>query len=79
MRERAVKVGGSVVFTNIAEENPFRVWMETIADWRLIHRSEPDLRRIVEAAGFDLHGLRIQRDGPDTPDPDRKGAGLMWS
>jgi extracellular factor (EF) 3-hydroxypalmitic acid methyl ester biosynthesis protein len=63
LRERAVKVGGSVLFTNIAEGNPFRVWMEAIADWRLIHRSEADIRRIVEAAGFDLHGLRIQRDG----------------
>jgi extracellular factor (EF) 3-hydroxypalmitic acid methyl ester biosynthesis protein len=62
LRERAVKVGGSVLFTNIAEENPFRVWMEAIADWRLIHRSEADIRRIVDAAGFDVHGLRIQRD-----------------
>jgi extracellular factor (EF) 3-hydroxypalmitic acid methyl ester biosynthesis protein len=63
LRERAVKVGGSVLFTNIAEENPFRVWMEAIANWRLIHRSEADIRRIVEAAGFDLHGLHICRDG----------------
>jgi extracellular factor (EF) 3-hydroxypalmitic acid methyl ester biosynthesis protein len=63
LRERAVKVGGSVLFTNISEENPFRVWMEAIADWRLIHRSEADIRRIVEAAGFDLHGLRVQSDG----------------
>jgi extracellular factor (EF) 3-hydroxypalmitic acid methyl ester biosynthesis protein len=63
IRERLVKVGGSVVFTNIAEENPFRVWMEAIADWQLIHRSEADVRRIVEQAGFDLDDLRIQRDG----------------
>lgn len=62
MRERALKVGGSVLFTNIAEGNPFRVWMEAIADWRLSHRSEADIRRIVEAAGFDLHGLSIRRD-----------------
>lgn len=63
LRDRAVKVGGTVLFTNIAEQNPFRVWMEAIADWRLIHRSEADIRRIVEAAGFDLRGLQIQRDG----------------
>jgi extracellular factor (EF) 3-hydroxypalmitic acid methyl ester biosynthesis protein len=63
MRERAVKVDGSVLFTNIAEKNPFRIWMEAMADWRLIHRSEADIKRIVEAAGFDLHDLRIQRDG----------------
>lgn len=63
MRERAVKAGGSVLFTSVAEENPFRVWMEAIADWRLIHRSEADIRRIVEAAGFDLRDLHIRRDG----------------
>ena len=61
--ERAVRVGGSVLFTNIAEENPFRVWMEALVDWRLIHRSEMDIRRIVEAAGFDLDGLHLGRDG----------------
>lgn len=62
MRQRAVKVGGTVLFTNIAEGNPFQVWMEAIADWRLTHRSEADIRRIVEAAGFDRHGLSIRRD-----------------
>lgn len=63
LRERAVKAGGSVLFTNIAVENPFRVWMEAIADWKLIHRSEADIERIVDAAGFDSPNLRIQRDG----------------
>jgi len=73
LRERAVKVGGSVLFTNIAEENPFRVWMEALADWRLIHRG----------SGHQAHRrssrLRPSRlahpegqDGADTPDRDRK-------
>lgn len=63
LREHAVKAGGSVLFTNISEENPFRVWMEAIADWRLIHRSEADLRRIIEIAGFELSRLQISKDG----------------
>jgi hypothetical protein len=63
MRERSVKLGGSIIFTNIAEENPFRVWMEAIADWRLVHRSEADIQRIVAEAGFDPLDLRIRRDG----------------
>lgn len=63
LRERAVKAGGSVLFTNIAAENPFRVWMEAIANWRLIHRSEADISRIVDAAGFELPNMRIRRDG----------------
>ena len=63
LRERAVRASTSVLFTNIATENPFRVWMETIADWRLIHRSEADIRRIVDAGGFRPPSLNIRRDG----------------
>jgi extracellular factor (EF) 3-hydroxypalmitic acid methyl ester biosynthesis protein len=63
IREHAIKAGGSVLFTNIAEENPFRVWMEAVVDWKLIHRTEADIRRIVEASGFDPHRLNIRRDG----------------
>ncbi|MBR0844740.1 class I SAM-dependent methyltransferase [Bradyrhizobium liaoningense] len=62
LRRRLLRVGGSIVFTNIASGNPFRVWMEAIADWKLIHRSAPDLRRITAAAGFDTLDLSIQRD-----------------
>lgn len=62
LRERAVKSGGSVLFTNVAAGNPFRVWMEAIADWRLIHRSEADIRRLVETVGFDLDQLHVRRD-----------------
>lgn len=62
LRECVVKVDGRILFTNIAEENHFRGWMEAIADWKLIHRSEADIRRIVETAGFNLDHLCIQRD-----------------
>ncbi|MGH6681698.1 MAG: class I SAM-dependent methyltransferase [Bradyrhizobium sp.] len=62
LRERAVKSGGSIIFTNIANENPFRGWMEAIADWQLVHRSESDIRRIVDDAGFDSLDLRVRRD-----------------
>ncbi|SFQ37038.1 extracellular factor (EF) 3-hydroxypalmitic acid methyl ester biosynthesis protein [Bradyrhizobium sp. Ghvi] len=63
LRERAVKEGGTVLFTNIATDNPFRVWMEAIANWKLIHRSEADIRRIVDTAGFDLSNFQVQKDG----------------
>jgi extracellular factor (EF) 3-hydroxypalmitic acid methyl ester biosynthesis protein len=42
--------GGRIVFTNIARGNPFRVWIEYLAEWRLIERSEEDIRRVCEAA-----------------------------
>ena len=62
IRERLLSFRGSVLFTNIAEGNPFRCWMEAIANWHLIHRSEADIARLVAEAGFDLCGLRIARD-----------------
>jgi SAM-dependent methyltransferase len=43
---------GRLVFTNIATGNPFRVWIEYLADWRLIERSEEDIARLCAAAGI---------------------------
>lgn len=44
--------GGRLVFTNIAQGNPFRVWLEYIADWSLIERSEDDIERLCRGAGI---------------------------
>lgn len=47
-----VAPGGRIVFTNIARGNPFRVWLEHLAEWRLIERSEHDVERICRDAGI---------------------------
>lgn len=52
--------GGRLVFTNIAAGNPFRVWLEYLANWTLIERSEDDLRRLCADAG--LSAPQIDRD-----------------
>ena len=44
--------GGRIVFTNLATGNPFRVWLEYVADWPLLERSEADLWRLAEGAGL---------------------------
>jgi extracellular factor (EF) 3-hydroxypalmitic acid methyl ester biosynthesis protein len=44
--------GGRIVFTNIARGNPFRVWIEYLAEWRLIERSEEDITTICRTAGI---------------------------
>jgi extracellular factor (EF) 3-hydroxypalmitic acid methyl ester biosynthesis protein len=44
--------GGRLVFTNIATDNPFRVWLEYIASWPLIERSEHDIDRLCRDAGL---------------------------
>jgi ubiquinone/menaquinone biosynthesis C-methylase UbiE len=57
---RSLTVGGRLVFTNIATGNPFRVWLEYLANWTLIERSEDDLRRLCAGAG--LAPPRIERE-----------------
>lgn len=44
--------GGRLVFTNICSGNPFRVWLEYLANWTLIERSEADIRRLCTDAGL---------------------------
>ena len=58
-----LETGGSVIFTNIAPENPDRIWMEYLADWHLIERSEADIYRLV-ASTKESHDLdiNIERD-----------------
>jgi extracellular factor (EF) 3-hydroxypalmitic acid methyl ester biosynthesis protein len=55
-----VAPGGRLVFTNIASGNPFRVWLEYLANWTLIERSNTDIRRLCAEAG--LEAPCIERD-----------------
>ncbi len=43
---------GRFVFTNIATGNPFLVWIEYLADWKLIERSEDDIIGLCRLAGI---------------------------
>jgi extracellular factor (EF) 3-hydroxypalmitic acid methyl ester biosynthesis protein len=45
-----LKPGGKLFFTNIASGNPYRVWMEYLADWTLIERDEPLIERLCVVA-----------------------------
>lgn len=53
---------GSFLFTNIAAENPYRPWIETIANWRLIERTERDLVSLIAQAQLGCSGHRIAKD-----------------
>jgi extracellular factor (EF) 3-hydroxypalmitic acid methyl ester biosynthesis protein len=80
---RLLAPGGRVVFSNIASGNPFRQWLEYLADWTLIERSHGDLFRLLEAAEFapsdstivsDSTGLALMADvrnggSVDIPEP----------
>jgi hypothetical protein len=43
---------GRIVFTNIATGNPYRVWIEYLADWKLIERSEDDIIGLCRLGGI---------------------------
>lgn len=61
---RALKVAeGTIAFTNISEFNPYRIWLEHLADWSLIHRSEEEVRSWFGDAGMAPGRLTIDRDG----------------
>lgn len=46
-----LRPGGSLHFTNIAENNPDRVWIEHCGDWVLVERSEEQLRMLADSCG----------------------------
>jgi O-methyltransferase involved in polyketide biosynthesis len=43
----ALGPGGRLCFTNIASGNPDRVWLDYLAGWHLIERSESDIGRLI--------------------------------
>lgn len=54
--------GGEFFCTNIRESNPFRPWIEYLADWELIERSEADVRGLFAQAGIADEDISIQPD-----------------
>ena len=54
--------GGRMFMSNIAKGNPFRPWIEYLADWWLIERDESDVRRLLGQAGFDVDRTRVSHD-----------------
>ena len=55
--------GGRLVFTNIAMGNPFRVWLEYLANWGLIERSGADIRRLCADANLDTPLIEREATG----------------
>ncbi len=44
--------GGRVILGNFRRANPDKALMDTVLDWRLIHRDEDDMNRIFEQSKF---------------------------
>jgi SAM-dependent methyltransferase len=54
--------GGRLLFSNIAEGNPFRPWIEYLADWTLIERGVADVEQLILEAELPVASQRIFRD-----------------
>ena len=59
---RLLAPGASLFFTNIATGNPYRPWMDHVAAWSLIHRSENDIRALVVPDPSRPCTLTLRRD-----------------
>ena len=53
---------GKLLFTNIAEGNQYRVWMETLVNWVLIERSEKEMRELLSATNMNYKKTELYRD-----------------
>jgi len=59
---RLLKKEGTLFFTNAVKENPFRVWMEYLTDWKLNYRSEADIVSLLPGSGFARDAVKISKD-----------------
>jgi len=59
---KLLKKDGTLFFANAAEGNPFRVWMEYLADWKLNYRTEDDISTFLNTAGYSDKSISIKKD-----------------
>jgi LSD1 subclass zinc finger protein len=52
----------TLFFTNSTEGNPFRVWIEYLADWKLFYRSKDHIMELLTDAGFPQNSIKIEND-----------------
>lgn len=54
--------GGTVVLGNLHSNNPNRIFMELIVEWKLIHRSDEEVRNFFSQSKFGQRNVEISRD-----------------
>ena len=52
----------TLFFTNATEGNPFQVWIEYLADWKLNYRSKDTIMKLLNDAGFSEGSIKIEKD-----------------
>ncbi len=54
---------GLFIFTNIAQENPYRAWIETMGNWQLIERSQEDIKELLKSINLAEYQLTKEPTG----------------
>jgi hypothetical protein len=62
LRNRLLRAGGQLLFTNISSGNAYQPWIEYMAEWFLIHRTAGDVQALCAAAGFPDTATTIEMD-----------------
>ena len=52
----------TLFFTNATEGNPFKIWIEYLADWKLFYRSQDEIIKLLTNAGFSKNSINIEKD-----------------
>jgi SAM-dependent methyltransferase len=60
--EKLLNQDGILFFTNIKKGNPYKVWQEYLANWRLIDRSEDDIMNLLTTSGFSESAIKLEKD-----------------
>jgi SAM-dependent methyltransferase len=60
--QRLLAPTGRLLFSFIAAGNPFRTWLEYLAEWRLIEREPADLVHLLSSTGFAASHETVCRD-----------------
>ena len=58
-----LRPGGKLFFTNVKAENPYEPWMECVADWPLLARSEDDILELTRGLGSITTSIKYEETG----------------
>lgn len=53
---------GLLFCTNVSPDYPQKTWQRYFTNWTLLERTEADLQRLAQAAGFGMDDIEIRRD-----------------
>jgi ubiquinone/menaquinone biosynthesis C-methylase UbiE len=59
---KLLKQNSTLFFANIKKDNPYKVWQEYLANWKLIYRDEDNIVSLLCAAGFSESAIKIEKD-----------------